>query len=153
MDMERKLAFLQNVYAASIAESVNLYQSFGQLATVVAKKEARQAQTAPYMIQQLGIGSVEDVFEQLTNLFGCANWKVEHAAETYHAVATTCKLCALAKKMGGASPCHGWCIDPMVAMINALVISQGKTATIRLESTLMEDTSCALAINVSQSGR
>jgi hypothetical protein len=35
MDTEKKLAFLQNVYAASIAESVNLYQGFGQLGTVV----------------------------------------------------------------------------------------------------------------------
>ncbi|PKL12575.1 MAG: hypothetical protein CVV52_09475 [Spirochaetae bacterium HGW-Spirochaetae-8] len=101
------------------------------------------------MIQQLGIVSVEDVFKQLTNLFGCANWKVEHTAETYQAVATTCKLCALAKKMGGASPCHGWCIDPMAAMINSLVANQRKTATIRIESTLMDDISCALAINVS----
>jgi len=148
MEQEKKLAFLQNVYAASIAETVNYYHSFGQLSEIVSKREMRQSQTAPYMIQQLGIGSVEEVFEQLTKLFGCANWKVEHTTDGYCAIATTCKLCALSKKMGGASPCHGWCIDPMVAMINTLLSSQGKTAAIKLESTLMEDTSCKLTINV-----
>lgn len=148
MEKEKQLAFLQNVYAASIAESVNFYDSLGQLPAIVAKKETRQAQTAPYMIQQLGIGSVEEIFERLTEVFGCANWKVEHSTGGYRAIATTCKLCALSKRMGGASPCHGWCIDPMAAMINSVATSQGKTAIIRLESTLMEDTSCTLNITM-----
>lgn len=148
MEQEKKLAFLQNVYAASVAESVNLYHSLGQLHSVVSQKEMKQALTAPYMIQQLGIESVEDIFVQLSGLFGCANWTVERTSNGYCATATTCKLCALSKKMGGASPCHGWCIDPIVAMVNTILANQGKTVTTKLESTLMENTACKLVITV-----
>ncbi|NCC64319.1 MAG: hypothetical protein EOM15_06660 [Spirochaetia bacterium] len=148
MKETEKQAFLQNVYAASIAEAVNRYQHFGQLDAVVADKKARQVYTAPYMNEQLTITSVEEVFDRLKEVFGCANWEVESQEGTYKATATSCKLCALAKKMGGASPCSGWCIDPMAAMIMALAEKQGKKAVVAAQSTLMDSASCSVSISI-----
>lgn len=146
MEMEKKLAIMQNIYAASIAETVNTYERLKVLDSIVEKKRERQAQTAPYMNQQLGIENVEEVFVKLADVFGCANWKVEKVTDGYIATATACKLCALAKKMGGGNPCHGWCLDPMIAMITA--VSKGKigSESIKIEGTLMDGDVCKVLI-------
>jgi hypothetical protein len=65
---------------------------------------------------------------------------VEKTEEGYVAIATSCKLCALSKKMGGANPCNGWCLNPMIAMIAAAdKIDAGNLA---VESTLMTGDRC-----------
>ena len=145
MEIEKRLIMLQNTYAASIAETVNTYEKLKALETIVEKRKERQVQTAPYLNQQLGIQSVEDVFYTLSEIFGCANWSVEKTENGYAATATSCKLCALSKKMGGANPCNGWCLDPMLAMITAT----GKidAGSIAVESTLMAADCCKVVIN------
>jgi len=146
MDLEKKLAVMQNVYAASIAETVNTYEKLKVLEHIVAKKKERQAQTAPYMNQQLGVTNIEGVFAKLADIFGCANWTVEKAVDGYIATATACKLCALSKKMGGANPCHGWCLDPMAAMIMAVTDNKAGAEHITVQSTLMEGDCCKIKI-------
>jgi len=42
MESEQKLAVLQNVYAAAIAETVNTYQVLGFLAAIEQRKQERQ---------------------------------------------------------------------------------------------------------------
>ncbi|MGI5853820.1 MAG: hypothetical protein ACOX8I_05805 [Bacillota bacterium] len=148
MELEKKLAIMQNTYAASIAETVNTYEKLKVLEHVVAKKKERQPQTAPYMNQQLGIESVEDVFLRLSDTFGCANWVVEKAVDGYVATATACKLCALSKRMGGANPCHGWCLDPMMAMISAATNHKVGADQITVQSTLMDGDCCKVKIIV-----
>ncbi len=148
MELEKNMGILQNVYATAIAESVNIYANAGILPGVEAQKKARQVQIAPYMIRQLGIVSIDEVFTRLSDIFGCANWVVEKDSEKIVAHATTCKLCALAKKMGTASPCNGWCIDPMTAMIQTIATNEGYTAFIETNSTLMKDSACKLTITV-----
>ena len=119
MNIEQRLAILQNTYAASIAETVNTYDKLKVLDTIVERRKERQAQTAPFLNQQLGIETVEDVFCKLSEIYGCVNWSVERTDDGYIATAVSCKLCALSKKMGGANPCNGWCLDPLFAMITA----------------------------------
>jgi len=142
MQIEKRLAVLQNTYAVSVAETVNTYAGFNVLETIVEKRKERQAQTAPYLNQQLGIQTVKDVFYKLSEIYGCANWAVEKTENGYTATATSCKLCALSKKMGGANPCSGWCLDPMIAMLSAL--EAGHTA---VESTLMTGDRCTILID------
>ncbi|HOJ10131.1 MAG TPA: hypothetical protein PK733_06010 [Clostridiales bacterium] len=146
MDMEKRFALLQNTYAASIAETVNTYDKLKVLDTIVERRKERQAQTAPFLNQQLGIETVEDVFCKLSEIYGCANWFVEKKDDGYIATAVSCKLCALSKKMGGANPCNGWCLDPMFAMITAT----GKidAGSIAVESTLMTGDCCKVLVNV-----
>ena len=146
MEIEKRLAFLQNTYAVSIAETVNTYEIFKILNAVVEKRRERQTQTAPYLNEQLGIKSVEDIFHTLSEIYGCANWAVKKIEDGYVAVATSCKLCALSKKMGGANPCNGWCLDPMIAMISATGgIDAGN---ITVESTLMNGNCCKVFIHI-----
>ncbi len=144
MQIEKRLAVLQNTYAASVAETVNAYEKTGVLDAVVAQKKERQEKTAPFMNQQLGIRCIEDVFGALTEIYGCADWTVEKTTEGYAATATSCKLCALSKKAGGANPCGGWCLNPMIAMIAAA--GNIDTGSIAVESTLMDGDCCRISI-------
>ena len=145
MDIEKKFALLQNTYAASIAETVNTYEKLKVLDTIVERRKERQAQTAPFLNQQLGIETVEDVFYKLSEIYGCANWFVEKTDSGYIAAAVSCKLCALSKKMGGANPCNGWCLDPMFAMITAA--DKINARSIAVESTLMTGDCCKVLVN------
>lgn len=144
MEIEKRLTMLQNTYAASIAEVVNTYDRMKVLDSIVEKRRARQAQTAPYINEQLGITCVEDVFLKLSEVYGCANWSVEKAEEEYIATASSCKLCALSKKMGGANPCSGWCLDPMVAMLTAACKIDPEH--IKVQSTLLSGDFCKVII-------
>jgi hypothetical protein len=146
MEIEKRLIIMQNTYAASVAETVNTYEKLNVLDSVVERRKERQAQTAPYLNQQLGIQSIEDVFSTLCEIYGCANWTVKKTENGYVAIATSCKLCALSKKMGGANPCNGWCLDPMIAMLSNAGKIDSKQITV--ESTLMNDDCCKVAINV-----
>ncbi len=146
MEIEKKFVMLQNTYAVSVAETVNTYDKLKVLEKVVESRKERQMQAAPYLNQQMGINSVEDVFNQLSEVYGCANWSVEKTADGFIATATSCKLCALSRKMGGANPCHGWCLDPMIAMIAAAGKIDARCVTV--ESTLMTADSCKILIHV-----
>jgi hypothetical protein len=144
MEIEKRLTMLQNTYAASVAEIVNTYEKMKALEIIVERRKERQALTAPYLNQQLGIHSIEDVFYKLSEIYGCANWSVEKTEKGYVATATSCKLCALSKKMGGANPCNGWCLDPMIAMITELSKIDSKQITV--ESTLMNGDCCKVSV-------
>ena len=146
MDIEKRFVLLQNTYAASIAETVNTYDKLKVLGTIVEIRKERQAQTAPFLNQQLGIENVEDVFCKLSEVYGCANWFVEKTDDGYIATAVSCKLCALSKKMGGANPCNGWCLDPMFAMITAA--GKVDAGSITVESTLMAGDCCKVLVNI-----
>ena len=150
MDIEQRLLCLQNTYAASVAETVNTYQGLGQLKAIETKREARQAQSAPYMIKQFGLSAFDEVFAGLSAIFGCANWQVEPTDEGLRATATMCKLCALSKKMGGASPCKGWCLDPMIAMLKAIAVEKGENLSVHVDGTLMTHDACRVNVTVHQ---
>jgi len=146
MEIEKRLIVLQNTYAASVAETVNTYEKLRALETIVERRKERQAQTAPYLNQQLGIKSAEEVFYKLSEIYGCANWTVEKTEDGYVATATSCKLCALSKKMGGANPCNGWCLDPMIAMLSD--VCKIDSENIIVDSTLMNDDCCKVWVKV-----
>lgn len=145
MDINTRLALLQNTYAASVAETVNTYERLRVLDSIVEKRKERQRQTAPLLNQQIGIETIEDVFGKLSEIYGCANWAVEKTNDGYVATATACKLCAFSKRMGGANPCKGWCLDPMFAMITA--IGKIDYENLVVESTLMDGDCCKVLID------
>lgn len=91
---------------------------------------------------------MEEVFTQLTAIFGCADWQTERTKEGLSAKTTTCKLCALSKRMGGASPCKGWCLDPMIAMLEFIAKREGMNASVKVEGTLMEHEECTLIVTL-----
>lgn len=146
MDIGKRLALLQYTYAATVAETANTFEKLQVLDNIVGRRKARQAQSAPLINQQLGVETVADVFNKLSEVYGCANWAVEETDEGYVAVATACKLCALSLKMGGANPCNGWCLDPMFAMITS--VSGIDVENITVESTLMSGDCCKVIIKL-----
>jgi hypothetical protein len=146
MNTKQKLAVMQSTYAAALAEAVSTYGKLKVLDYVVEKKKERQAQTAPIVNKQMGVESIEDVFALLSDTFGCANWTVEKAVDGYVATATSCKLCALCKKMGDANPCRGWCLDPMAAMIAAVSHGQISEEQFIVKETLMDGDCCKVLI-------
>ena len=146
MEIEKKLALMQNTYAAAIAETINTYDKLKVLDSIVDQKKGRQAQTAPYMNAQLGINAPDEVFTKLSDVFGCANWTIEKTTDGFVATATSCKLCALSKRMGGANPCSGWCLDPMFAMINSLANNETGSFHVAVQSTLMTGDCCKVTV-------
>lgn len=145
MKIEKRLAVLQNTYAASVAETVNTYEELKALDAIVERRKERQAQNAPFLNRQLDISGAEGVFHTLAEIYGCANWSVQKTGDGYAATATSCKLCALSKKIGGANPCDGWCLDPMIAMI---ADAEGIDAEcVSVESTLMTGDCCRVVIH------
>lgn len=150
MDTEKKLSLMQNTYAAAVAETVNTYDRLKVLDAIVEKRAERQGQTAGAMNKMMGITSVEEVFINLADVFGCANWQVAKTAEGYEATASACKLCTLSKRMGGANACRGWCLDPMIAMIGD--VTGGKITKDRINaiSTLMEGDQCKVVITAGE---
>lgn len=145
MNTEKKLEIMQNTYAASVAETVNTYNKLKVLDYVVDARKQRQPQSAPLINAQLGIKTAEDVFTHMTEVFGCANWTIEKTTDGLIATASSCKLCGFAKKMGGANPCNGWCLDPMKAMVGAINknIDDGHFI---VQSTLFDGPSCKVVI-------
>lgn len=144
MDTEMKLAIMQNTYAAALAEAINTYERMKVLDYVVEKKKERLTQTAAAMNAQLGVENAEDVFVQMADVFGCANWEVTKTDNGFTATATACKLCALCKKMGGANPCNGWCLNPMQSMIAAT----DKRAQFIIKETQMDGNGCRVEVVV-----
>jgi len=147
MDTEKKLKLLQNTYALAIAEAANTYEKLKVLDEITKKRKERQPQTAPIINEQLGVENVADVFTKLSEVFGCAYWKVDSTPEGYEATAKECKLYALCKKMGGADACDGWCLEPIKAMIAS--VSKGKINydDIAVISTLNNGECCKIIIN------
>ncbi len=146
METEKKLALMQNVYAASLAETVNTYEKLKVLDYIVDRKKAGQEQTAPLMIRQLGIETAEQVFLKLSEVFDCANWQVERTDGGLTATATACKLCALSRRMGGANPCRGWCLDPMTAMIRSVSGGRQEDVRVTVVGTLMDGDRCRVEV-------
>ncbi|HBE80934.1 MAG TPA: hypothetical protein DDW65_24570 [Firmicutes bacterium] len=64
--------------------------------------------------------SIKEVFTVLSDIFGCADWNITSTEDGFKAEASRCMLCAFAKKMNSASPCHIYCLNPMEGMVKGL---------------------------------
>lgn len=120
MELEQKVKLLQAIYVGALADSVLRMGNEGILEKVTSEKGVEQMQTGKYRAAQFGIKNPEEVFLKLSELFGCANWKVESDNDDFKVEATSCMLCAIAKKMGAQSPCNIFCLDPMEGMIRGI---------------------------------
>jgi hypothetical protein len=117
MEIEQKVKTLQMVYAGALADSVLRLGREGILEKVVSEKREEQMRTGRERAAQFNIKAPGEVFEKLSEIFECANWKVEENNNGCCATATRCMLCAMAKRMGAQSPCRIYCLDAMEAMV------------------------------------
>jgi hypothetical protein len=145
MEATEKVKTLQAIYAGALADSVLRLGREGVLEKVTQQKRAEQLAGGKARAAQLGITSAEEVFTKLSDLMGCADWRVSanEDGKGFTAAASRCILCAFAKKMGTQSPCHIYCLDPMEGMVKAL----GANADYRAESTLFEGGECRVVVS------
>jgi hypothetical protein len=143
MEMEKRFKVLQGMYAGILADSVLRMGREGILEKVTEEKMAEQMKSGRIRAEQLGITKPQEVFEVLSEIFGCANWKITDTDNGFKAEATGCMLCRLAKKMGAQAPCKIYCLDPMEAMVKGIDNNTDYT----VHETLWEGEKCHIEVN------
>ncbi|UCE56348.1 MAG: L-2-amino-thiazoline-4-carboxylic acid hydrolase [Desulfobacterales bacterium] len=143
MQNEKKIQLLQLTYAAVLADAADQFAKENVLQNVIQRKKAEQMATGKMKAEQFGITSSQAVFTQLAEAFNCAAWQIENLGKGFVAVTSTCKLCAIAKKINAPAPCYLYCLDPMEGMVKGL----NPNATFIVEETLWEGKKCRVLIN------
>jgi hypothetical protein len=144
MDTTAQIKILQTTYAAQMADSVKRLGDAGALEATTAQKRVEQLATGAGRAAQMGICEPREVFTRLAELFGCADWTIEEAADGFAATASHCLVGALAKRMTAPSPCRIGCLDPMEGMVLGLV----PTARFEVEDTLFDGTRCRVKVTL-----
>ena len=144
MEPMEKVRMLQVIYAGTLADHVLHLGDEGVLEKVTIKKKAEQMAGGRARAAQMGITNAEEVFTKLSDIMGCADWKIvpNENGKGFTATASRCMLCAFAKKMGTQSPCHLYCLDPMEGMIKGLA----ENVSFDVQSTLFEGLQCRVSV-------
>ncbi len=143
MQKEKNIQLLQLTYAAVLADATAQFAKENVLQNVIQRKKAEQMATGRMKAEQFGITSPQAVFTQLAVVFNCAAWQIEKLEKGFIAETTTCKLCAIAKKIDAPAPCYLYCLDPMEGMVKGL----NPNASFTVEETLWEGEKCTVLIN------
>jgi hypothetical protein len=142
MELEKKNRLLQTIYAGALVDSIQQFSQEGILKKVESRKKDEQMLSGKMRAAQFGITQPEDVFHRLADIFGCANWDVQHFDNGFTAVATNCMLCAFAKKIGTPSLCNLYCLDPMEGMIKGV----DPNLQYKVETTLWNNNECSVKV-------
>jgi hypothetical protein len=144
MDTTKQIQMLQMAYAGALADTVLQFGKEGVLQQVTERKRLEQLATGKIRLGAFGITKPEDVFLNLSEIFGCAQWEItDRTAEGFVARSSTCKLCAVAKRIGAPSPCRLYCLDPMEGLVKAVKPDAGYM----VEETLWEGKKCVVRVN------
>jgi hypothetical protein len=143
MQNEKDIQLLQLTYAAVLADATAQFAKENILQNVTQRKKAEQMAAGKMKAEQLGITSPAAVFTRLAEIFNCAAWEIRNMEKKFVAETTTCKLCAIAKKINAPAPCYLYCLDPMEGMVNGL----NPHATFAVEETLWDGGKCRVLVN------
>lgn len=143
MDLEKNLKTLQLFYAGALVDAVRQYEAQGVLEAVTEAKRREQELAAPEQLRRLGIRSAQAIFAAYTELFGCAEWRVEAEEPELRLRTCSCLARSLAKKLGAPAPCSIFCINPVRAQAAAL----DTPMQLRVEKTLWESDSCVFILS------
>lgn len=143
MNESETLKRLQLFYAGVLVDAVRQYSKHGVLEAVTEDKRREQEQAAPAQLARLGIAKPRDIFTTYTELFGCADWKVQDEGGGVRAITGTCLACGIAKKLGAPSPCAISCINPLGAQANAL----NPPHRLEVEGTLWDGNACVFKMS------
>jgi len=139
MDTDKQVQILQMAYAGALADAVFQFNKENILERVIERKRQEQIISGKIRAAQFGITTPEEVFLRLSQIFNCAQWHItDQPNGGFNAQAVSCKLCAIARKIGAPSPCHLYCLDPMEGMIRAVK----NDAAFLVEETLWDGTQC-----------
>ena len=76
MEINKHIQLLQRVYAGVLADAVLQLGKEGLLEKVTERKRDEQLKTGKQKAAQFQITTPESVFTNLSELFGCADWKI-----------------------------------------------------------------------------
>ena len=143
MQNEEDIQLLQLTYVAVLADATAQFAKENVLQNVTQRKKAEQMATGKMKAEHFGITLPEAVFTRLAEVFNCAAWEILNAEKEFVAETTTCKLCAIAKKINAPAPCYLYCLDPMEGMVKGL----NPHATFAVEETLWDGEKCRVKVN------
>lgn len=142
MQPEKTLDLVRKIYAGALADSVSHLGRAGVLEQVTEAKRQEQLAGGKARAAQMGLVAPEEAFTRTVELFACADWKIEKDDAGFSAKAGRCTLCALAKRMGAASPCRIYCLDPIEGMVRGME----PEARFEVEKTLFESDGCSVRV-------
>jgi hypothetical protein len=143
MDFEKRVKILETAYAGIQADAVRYFDKLGVLDQVTKLKKTEQFALGKVQAERFGIEKAEDVFNQLSKVFNCAVWEIKKEEGGFIAESKTCKLCAIAKQMGKASPCHIYCLNPMEGMVKGI----NNSSVFEVKETLWNGEKCSIKVS------
>lgn len=120
MTKDEHIKLLQLTYANVLADATNQFGREGVLDNVTARKRKEQLEEGATKAAHFNITSAQQVFTQLSAVFGCADWRVNELDDGFSAISKSCVLCGLAKKKNAPSPCRLYCLDPMEGLVKGV---------------------------------
>jgi hypothetical protein len=143
MDLEKRVRILETAYAGIQADAVRCFANLGVLDKVTELKKKEQLAMGKAQAQRFGIEKAEDVFIQLSKVFNCAAWEIKKEEGGFTAESKACRLCAMAKQMGKASPCHIYCLNPMEGMVKGI----NNSSVFEVKETLWNGEKCSIKVS------
>ena len=80
MDTTKQIQMLQMAYAGALADTVLQFGKEGVLQQVTERKYKEQLASGKLRLGAFGITKPEDVFLNLSEIFGCAQWEINDRA-------------------------------------------------------------------------
>jgi hypothetical protein len=142
MDLEKRVQVLEFAYAGVLADAVQCFAKEGVLEKVTEEKKKVQMALGKQQADRYGVQKPEEVFTKLSEVFNCASWEINTEGDGFIAEAKTCKLCAIAKKMGTNSPCYIYCLNPMEGMVKGI----SPNSTYEVMETIWDGQKCRVAV-------
>ncbi len=131
-------------YAGALADAVLQFSKEGVLENVTRRKQQEQIHAGKMQAMQFGITKPEEVFLKLSELFDCARWDIiNNPKGGFIAQTSSCKLFAIAKKIGAPMPCYLYCLNPMEGILKSLK----SNAVYKVDETLWDGNKCSITVS------
>lgn len=142
MKDELRMKMLENAYASALADATLQFSKAGILKQVTAEKKVVQFAMGKRQAERFGITQPVEVFQILSEVFGCAVWELVENEGNLVAQTQSCKLCSMAKAMGSGCPCEVYCLNPMEGLIKAVA----PLVEFQVEETLWDSEKCTVLV-------
>jgi hypothetical protein len=119
VDSEKNVGILRSLFIGITADAVHRLGNEGVLEKVTKEKKNNQAVTGKSNAVLFDVENPKESFTKTREILNCADWEVTSNQLGFTAEATSCKLCAMSKKLGEHSPCYIYCINVQEGIIKS----------------------------------
>jgi len=143
VNLEERIKFLEFAYAGALVDSLLRFSREGILEKVTEQRRKEQLLFGAQKAKNFGVSSPEEAFTKISELFNCSTWEIKEDNKGFLAEANSCKLAAMARKVGAGSPCKIYCLDPIEGMLKGLK----RDYQIEVEETLWQGKKCKVKVS------